>query len=314
MRFFGKKTIVLVVILCTILLLASASVHKKFQFSFMDQALTTVLSPFEYVFSQVGYGIRHTVAATTEIFTVYQENQRLKSEIEASRQQNADMTEITAENDRLKLMLDYKKQATQFDLVAATVIARDPGTWTSIIVINKGTNDGLTKDMPVVTPQGLVGNVVQVFGSTAKVQLLLDPRSAVGALNQRSESRVAGIVEGSGANHNAPRMVNLSRDADIVAGDHIVTSGFGGLYPKGISVGDVIDIANDEGGLLKYAVLKPAVDFDRLEEVFIIVHSREPIPVLPSVKPNSASGTTAADPTGKLSEAAKDAAKGAVKP
>jgi rod shape-determining protein MreC len=140
----------------------------------------------------------------------------------------------------------------------------------------------LTKDMTVVASQGLVGSVVSVYNNSAKVQLILDPRSAVGCLVQRPESRVAGIVEGSGANPLAPRMVNIARDADVIKSDKIITSGFGGIFPKGLLVGEVADVVNDEGGLLKYAVLKPAVDFDKLEEVLVIVRSREPMPEAPA--------------------------------
>jgi rod shape-determining protein MreC len=281
-RFLGKKTVILVVAVFTILLLAGSFAHGKIQFAFIDRVVTTILSPFEYAVSTVGMSLRQITTATGEIFTVYRENQALKAEVDNYRQNNLDMTEIMAENDRLKVMLDYKQGTRQFDFVTAMVVARDPGTWTSVIIINKGTNDGVTKDMPVVTPKGLVGTVIQSYATTAKIQLILDPRSAVGALNQRSDSRVAGIVEGNGTNHNVPRLVNLARDADIVPGDTVVTSGFGGIYPKGLAVGEVLDVVNDEGGLLKYAVLKPAVDFDKLEEVFVIVHSREPIPTLPS--------------------------------
>lgn len=281
MGFLGKKAVILFVAVFTVILLAGSFVHGKVQFAFIDRVVITLLSPFEYVISTVGINLRQITTSTGEIFTVYGKNQELKAELDNYRQNNLDMTEIMAENDRLHVLLDYKKAATQFDFVTAMVVARDPGTWTSVIIVNKGTNDGITKDMPVVTSQGLVGNVVQAYATSATIQLILDPRSAVGALNQRSESRVAGIVEGSGTNHNAPRLLNLARDADIVPGDTVVTSGFGGIYPKGLVVGEVLDVVNDEGGLLKYAVLKPAVDFDKLEEVFIIIHSREPIPILP---------------------------------
>ena len=281
MQFSGKKAILLFVAVFTVIVLTGSFVHGKVQFAFIDQVVITLLSPFEYAVAKVGVSLRQITTATGEIFTVYGQNQELKTEIDNYRQNNIDMTEVLAENDRLRVLLDYKKTATQFDFVTAMVVARDPGTWTSVIIVNKGTNDGITKDMPVVTQQGLVGNVVQAYASSAKIQLILDPRSAVGALNQRSESRVAGIVEGSGTNHNAPRLLNLARDADIVPGDTVVTSGFGGIYPKGLVVGEVLDVVNDEGGLLKYAILKPAVDFDKLEEVFVLIHSREPIPTLP---------------------------------
>lgn len=283
----------------TVFLLASTVAQKKYQFTIMEPIVVTLLTPVEYVLGKVGYGIRQTGSFTGQLMTAYRDNQALKAEIAELRQNNVNTTEILAENARLRAMLDYKKGAPQFDFVTAQVVARDPGTWTNIIVVNRGTADGIAKDMTVVTAQGLVGSVVSVYNNSAKVQLILDPRSAVGCLVQRPESRVAGIVEGSGATPNTPRMVNIARDADIIKSDKIITSGFGGIYPKGILVGEVVDVVNDEGGLLKYAVLKPAVDFDRLEEVLIIVRSREPVPVpQPPVQAETGKTAQPAQPKG----------------
>lgn len=290
MRFFHKKTVILVVAVLTVFLLANYTAQGKHQFAIMERVTATLLAPVEYVFAQAGYSIRQSFAFTGKILSAYHDNESLRAENAELKQQILNDSEILAENARLRVMLDYKKAASQFDFVAAAVIARDPGTWTNIIIINRGTNDGLTKDMPVVTPQGLVGNITNVYANSAKVQLILDSRSAVGALVQRQESRVAGIVEGNSSNMQSPRMVNLARDADIIKGDKIVTSGFGGIYPKGLLIGETLDVINDEGGLLKYAILKPAVDFDKLEEVLVIVRSREPAPTLPAA--NSPAGTT----------------------
>ena len=289
MRFLNKKTIILGMAVLTVFLLANFASRGNSQFSFVERFAVTVLSPVESLLSQAGYGIRNATNFVSQLFTLAQENQTLRANIDELRQNELTITEIMAENIRLRAMLDYKKGTPQFDFITAAVIARDPGMWTNIMMINRGSNDGLTRDMPVVTPQGLVGNIVQVSASTAKIQLLLDPRSAVGSLVQRSESRVAAVVEGNGISPMAPRMVNLARDADIIRGDKIITSGFGGIYPKGLLVGEVMDIVNDEGGLLKYAVLKPVVDFDRLEEVMVIVRSRESAAQLPGISatPNS---------------------------
>ncbi|WP_371371531.1 rod shape-determining protein MreC [Sporomusa aerivorans] len=292
MRFIHKKAVILAVAVLTVFLLASTIAQGKYQFAFVERIVVTLLTPVEYVLSKVGYGIRQTGTFTGGIMTVYRDNQTLKAEIAQLRQNDVNVTEILAENARLKTMLEYKKAAPQFDFVSAQVIARDPGTWTSIIIINRGAADGIAKDMPVVTAQGLVGSVTNVYNNAAKVQLILDPRSAVGCLVQRPESRVAGIVEGSGSNPLTPHMVNIARDADIIKSDRIITSGFGGIYPKGLLVGEVVDVVNEEGGLLKYAVLKPAVDFDRLEEVLVIVRSREPIPVPQQPAAQTAPGQT----------------------
>lgn len=281
MLFHQKKAVILVVAVLTVFLLAGSAIRGRYQFPIMDKVITTILAPVEYVFTKAGMGVQQSTSFVGQMFTVYRDNQFLRSENEELKQNNVGMIEIQAENERLRTMLEYKKGAPQFDFVTATVIARDPGTWTSTITINRGANDGLAKDMPVVTAQGLVGNIVQVFNNNAKVQLILDPRSAVGALVQRAESRVAGIVVGNTANALTPRMVNIALDADVLNGDRLITSGFGGIYPKGLLIGEVLDVVNEEGGLLKYAVLKPSVDFDRLEEVMVIVRSREPIPTLP---------------------------------
>jgi rod shape-determining protein MreC len=284
-RLFHKKAVILLVAVLLVILLASSLAQGKYKFVFMEKFITTVLAPVQSVVSNVGFTFRNISLSTGELMTTYRDNKMLRAENEELRQNSLNMTEIMAENARLQSMLDYKKGVPQFDLVIAAVVGRDPGNWTSTIIINRGSADGIAKDMPVVTPQGLVGSVVSVYANTAKVHLLLDPRSAVGALVQRPESRVAAIVEGNSGTPLTPRMVNIARDADVIKGDKIITSGFGGIYPKGLLIGEVVDIVNEEGGLLKYAVLNPAVDFDRLEEVSVIVRSREPIPTLPPAVP-----------------------------
>lgn len=291
MRLLNKKTVLLAVAVLTVFLLALSAARGKYDFYWSERLVTVVLAPVEFVMSKIGYGVRQAGTSTGEILNVYRNNQALRAENEQLRQAIINDTEIVAENARLKALLDYKKNAPQFDTLVAAVVGRDPATWTNVIVINRGTSHGVAKDMAVITGQGLVGSVVQVYAGAAKVQLVLDPRSAVGAIVQRPESRVAGIVEGNAAKPLLPRMVNLARDADVIKGDKVITSGFGGIYPKGILVGDVVDVVNEEGGLLKYAVLKPAVDFDRLEEVLVIVRSREPAPVLPGPATPAPRGT-----------------------
>ena len=300
MGLFNKKAAVLLVAIVTVFLLASFQAQGKYKFVFMEELVTTILAPAQSIVSNVGFNVRKVGLSTSELMTAYRDNQALRSENEELRQNNLNVAEIEAENVRLRLMLDYKKASTQFDFVMATVVGRDLGTWTSTIIINRGTADGITKEMPVVTPQGLVGNVVSVYTNVAKVQLILDARSAVGTLVQRPESRVAAIVEGSSTTQLMPRMVNIARDADIIKSDKLITSGFGGIYPKGLLIGEVVDIINEEGGLLKYAILKPAVDFDRLEEVFVIVNSREPVPTLPPVVPLPPAGATKIAPQGAV--------------
>ncbi|KYZ75404.1 rod shape-determining protein MreC [Anaerosporomusa subterranea] len=281
MRMLQKRSVVLAVAVFTVFLLAASAGVGKFRFPVAERLVAVVLTPFESALAKVSYQIRSSVRFVGDIATAYRDNQMLKVENEQLRQQILQLNEVLAENTRLKATLDYKKSMPQFDFVIASVIARDPGSWTSTVMIDRGSADGINKDMPVVTSRGLIGNVVQAFPHSAKVLLLTDGKSAVGSLVQRPESRVAGIVEGADAPSLAPRMVNLARDADVIKGDKIITSGLGGIYPKGLLIGEVTEVVNAEGGLLKYATLKPAADFDRLEEVQVLVRSREQLSPVP---------------------------------
>lgn len=276
MRFFYKKAAIISAAVLTVILLTVFSARDTQKFPLFEKTVVTLLAPLEYAAAKTGYGFRQIGTFFGNLSSVYRDNETLRAQNEQLRQNELNVTEMMAENARLRAMLDYKKASPQLTLLTVAVIGRDPGNWTNTIVINGGSNEGIKKDMAVVTPQGLVGSVVQVNPSFAKVQLILDPRSAVGVLIQRPESRVAGIVEGNGAQPMAPRMKNLARDADVITGDKIVTSGLGGIYPKGLFVGEVTDVIDDAGGLLKYAVLRPAVDFGRLEEVAVVLRSSDP--------------------------------------
>lgn len=258
----------------------------RFQAPVSSQAVSLFLSPFQQGVAWVANEVRFATSTVWEIATLYEQNKMLRNEVEQLRGINLQANEALAENERLRSMIGYQQAAHQFDMVAARVIGRESDTWSSMIVIDRGTVSGIAADMPVVTPQGLVGRVVEAGPNSSKVQLILDPRSSVGTIVQRAESRVTGIVQGDMDNPTMPQMVNIPKNADVVEGDVIVTSGFGGIYPKGIIVGLVSSLKNDDGGLLKIGVLESAVDFQKLEDVMVITASREapPEPIKPPVQ------------------------------
>ena len=266
----------------------------RFQAPVSSQAVSLVLSPFQQVTAWVANEVHYVTGAVWEMATLYEQNKMLRSEVEQLRGINLQANEALAENERLRKMIGYQQAARQFDLVAARVIGRESDTWSRMIVIDRGTMNGIANDMPVVTPQGLVGRVVEAGLNSSKVQLILDPRSSVGTIVQRAESRVTGIVQGDMDNPTMPQMVNIPKNADVVEGDVIVTSGFGGVYPKGIIVGLVSSLKNDDGGLLKIGVLEAAVDFQKLEDVMVITASREAPP--DPIKPPAQTPGTETDP------------------
>ena len=279
----GKKIVALIFVFISVFCSVFFAARGKFSTTTTNGVAMAVMSPFQRAFSWAGSQLAFVKNSVAEISHLHEQNKQLREEVEILRAQNLTANEYASENQRLRNLLGYKQAAVQFDLVAASVIGRESASWSSVIIINRGTLDGVANNMAVVTEMGLVGHVMEAGVNSAKVQLLLDPRSSVGTLIQRPESRVAGIVEGDIKNPNFPRMVNIPKDSDVQVDDMVVTSGFGGVYPKGIVVGKVIEIHNEEGGLLKYGVIDTSVDFQKLEDVAVIVASREapPEPIQP---------------------------------
>jgi len=279
----GKKIVALIFVFISVFCSVFFAARGKFSTTTTNGVAMAIMSPFQRAFSWAGSQLTFVKNSVAEISHLHEQNKQLREEVEILRAQNLTANEYASENQRLRNLLGYKQAAVQFDLVAASVIGRESASWSSVIIINRGTLDGVANNMAVVTEMGLVGHVIEAGVNSSKVQLLLDPRSSVGTLIQRPESRVAGIIEGDIKNPNFPRMVNIPKDSDVQVNDMVVTSGFGGVYPKGIVVGKVIEIHNEEGGLLKYGVIDTSVDFQKLEDVAVIVASREapPEPIQP---------------------------------
>ena len=193
--------------------------------------------------------------------------------------------EVVAENIRLRQLLNYKSSHPEFSMTLAGIITKDYGTWTNTFTIDKGSEEGMAVNMAVVVPSGVVGFITDVYPHSARVQTILDPRSAIGILVQRPESRLSGVVKGNGNTPRTPSMVNIARDGDVFVGDKLITSGYGGIYPKGLPVGNVQSIENDSEGFVKNAVVTPSVDFHRLEEVFVLTSSSLSAPQKPELEP-----------------------------
>lgn len=288
----NRRTIILWVAVFIVGLLAFTTVKGKYDLKISENVVNTILSPFQSAITSISNVTKKIGVISWEMVTVYEQNKMLRSEVEQLRQRDVNVNEIMAENTRLTNILNYKNAVKQFDTAVAKIISYDSSNLTNSITINLGAKDGMQKNMPVITPQGLVGTIVAVYEHSAKVQLILDPRSAVGAIIQRPESRVIGIMQGSVGVQTLAKMLNIPRDADVVVGDNVLTSGYGGLYPKGIVIGEVVEVTNEAGGLLKYATVKTAVDFYRIEEVLVIVNSREtpPAPLNAVIPPSANKG------------------------
>lgn len=270
MFFFGKRKIGLAMVIFAFMGLCGWFWRHRESVPFVSQPLSTAAAPFEYGVSRAAFQVRTGVAIIDEALSGWQEMEMLRQENGALRAEQTAYSEILAENIRLRRLAGFKQGYTQFTLLGARVIARDYGSWTNTMVIDRGTDSGLARYMPVIVPEGLVGFVSEVYANSARVQLVTDPRTSVSAVVQRPASRTASLVKGSGNEPDKLSFVNLPREADVIKGDMLVTSGYGGVYPHGLLIGRVEQVDDDVTGTLKEAAASPAADLSRLEEVFVI--------------------------------------------
>lgn len=205
------------------------------------------------------------------LVSVSRENDRLRRELRETKAFNSQCRETQLANGRLRSLLALG-QKIKHPQIAAQVVGKDPSPWFQTVMVDKGSDDGVRKGMPVVNPEGIVGLVIEAAGHFAKVMLITDPNSAVDAVEQNSRAR--GIVKGGTSGYCVFNYV--LRKHNISVGDTVVTSGMDGVFPKGLPVGQVANIVKYDAGIFQDVTITPFVDFERLEEVLIVLSS-EPI-------------------------------------
>lgn len=280
-----KKLIAFVAIGCMVLAILGYSWKQRTSIPFVTVPLETIVTPFSYGVARSLDGVHTGIAVIDAAISKAVSTSQLEEENTTLSQKVVDYDEVVAENERLKALLDYKVSHPAFAMTMARVVTRDMGTWTQTFTIDRGSADGIAVNMAVIVPSGVVGYVTDVYPHSARVQTVLDPRTSIGVIVQRKESRLAGVMKGNGSNPDSPTMVDVARDGDILAGDLLVTSGYGGIYPKGLPVGTVDNLENDPEGFVKNASVMPAVNFHRLEEVFVITTSAVGADVKPNLEP-----------------------------
>lgn len=269
-KFFGNLVLIVIVL---ILLLTGARFTgmERDSFTILETGIQAVKAPLASGATGVIQKVKDFFGMLKEIDDLREENALLKKRIGELTQEIDLLRDYGLENIRLRELLDFKEaHINDFELLTAKVIGRDPSNWYSTIILNKGTNDGVQKDMTVITHQGLVGRVINTSPRASEVLLIIDQEGAVGARVWETRETL-GVVEGRGQDNNLLTMIHMAHDAEIAVGQTIVTSGLAGIFPPGIKIGEVVAVKDETSGLMKQAEIKPFVDFNRLEEVFIIL-------------------------------------------
>ncbi len=232
-----------------------------------------VFEPVQSILVGVGQGVSDLVQTARDLRDLRQRNQQLVELVNQLAVENVRLKEVEAENEILRRLLNFAESSPGHTFQAAEVrtrvIGRGPDNISQFILIAAGSHDGIQAGMPVVTERGLVGRVETVYPTISKVRLIIDTSSAVSALIQRT--RATGVVKGQPGGELV--MDYLPQGQDVVAvGDVVLTSGAGGGYPRQLVIGQVIEVRQKDYEMFQQAVVRPTVDFDRLEVVLIITN------------------------------------------
>lgn len=221
--------------------------------------------------------ITHTAVYVADTYNKYfrydelvAENEALKQQVTELTGQLADAQAAVDENKDLRDMLGVAERNTEFTYAAAEVIGRTLDEWSSVLTIDAGSADGLEKNDSVVTAQGMVGYISSLNEYSAQVTTILDSNMAAGARIVRTGELAVAQGDYQLMTDGKLRVSYLNRDADVVVGDTVQTSGSGGLFPKGLGIGTVESIQTESDGMSNYAIIRPLVDISSLTRVYII--------------------------------------------
>ncbi len=269
---FSRKTVILgSIIACIILTVSLLSFSRSRYGSFGPGRVAIIfIAPLQKTIATSSKFIKNIWNHYFSLVSTAKENDRLKKALGYADAEKNQWREMEFANYRLRKLLQFVK-TTSNQVIAAEVTGRDPSSWFKAVIIDKGKSDGLKKGMPVIIPEGIAGHIAEVTSDYAKVLLIFDQNSAIDAIVQRTRAR--GIVKGETTGRCVLKYVLQKHD--IRVGDVVVSSGLDGVFPKGLPIGYVSNVVKRTSGLFQEIKVTPYVDFDKLEEVLVILNPPE---------------------------------------
>jgi rod shape-determining protein MreC len=221
-------------------------------------------------FATRAQAIQEIVGAPRDLVTLRTRNAELEAQVSQLQTQVIDLQQRVSETEILAALVDFERASPESSYKAASVIGRDPSPFLHYVIINRGSNAGIQRGMPVVTNEGLVGRIDAVIADAARIQLVTDPVSSVNVhlKNANTDAVLVGSVTGDVS------LDLISQDSTLNPGDLILTSGLGGGFPQGLIVGQVLNVRKLPAELFQQATVQPAVDFSRLQIVLVITNFR----------------------------------------
>jgi rod shape-determining protein MreC len=284
-----KSLVLLAGVIVLQVLLLAVQIKRDSQGRLIRVWTVGAVSPFERAGSY-GFGwFRGVWHHYFALQNTTKDNEQLRREIDTLKLQNAQLQGKAAEADRLAVLLNFRRSHTDVPMVGARVIGGGPSTASFTIALDRGEKDGIRKDMGVITPDGVVGKVVESYANTSQVLLLTDKESGVGAM--LADSRIQSPVGGQGE----PLLVMkyVPNDDSVNLGERVITSGMDRIFPRDLPVGIVAEIK--PGNPFKQIRVKPAADLERLEEVIVLL-SLHPVEMKKEGEPSDAQSSAPGNP------------------
>jgi rod shape-determining protein MreC len=245
-------------------------------FSSASNVFTGSLVNVQAWFSARYMAVQDFFTSPRDLASLRQRNAELEGEVAELQAQVIQLQQEVGQTQVLAALVDFIRVRPENEYAAAAVIGRDPSPFLHYVIINRGSNEGILRGMPVVTNQGLIGRVDAVIADAARVQLITDPASSVNVRlqNAETEASLVGSVTGD------LTLELIRQDIDVQPGDLVLTSGLGGGYPPDLIVGQVVNVRSRDFDLFQQATVQPVVDFNRLEIVLVIVNFK-PVDIAP---------------------------------
>lgn len=261
-----------------IVALVLVTVSLTFGSNIVTQGVNDVTNILGRALAYPANSVNDFMESVSNLANTYNENQTLKQKVETVYELEVQLNELKRDNEKMKETLNLQDTLNDYALVNATVIARNPDTWRDVVTINKGSNDGIAANMSVMSDNGLVGKVLDVNPTSARVALLSNSDNTlvrVAAMIQTEKEAVYGTITGFDKENNIVIMSQIQATQEIKVGDRVVTSGLGGVSPSGLYIGTVEEVSMDRFGLYKEVRIKPAADTNDVRYVTVVRRTSE---------------------------------------
>ena len=263
-----KHSVLGIIITIIILILIVIFSNNDGENSFIDNVGSKIVMPIQNGFTYIKNKISGNNTFFSNIDTLKSENDELRNKNKELEKSLKEIENIKTENETLKEYLGLTEKYSNYKTIPGDVINKDISNYSRTITLNVGANDGVKKDMTVIAEEGLVGHVISVTDSTAKVQTIIDPASSVSSMLSTTKESI--ISKGTLEDKTTLKAVYIPTEASVIQGDTIQTSGLGGLYPKGLQIGTIKKVVDTENLTDRYALVTVSVDFNKLNSVLVI--------------------------------------------